>query len=364
MLESALKFIKIIEDKGFKAYIVGGFVRDYILGIDSSDIDINTNATPKDIKMIFEDSFLPSEDYGSVTINKWGIRFEITTFREEISYIDNRRPAEIRYIDDLEKDLLRRDFTINTICMNSNGEIVDLLHGSDDIEKGVIRTVKDASLSFEEDSLRILRAIRFATVLDFRLDEEVVRAIDEKKHLLRGLSYYRKREELDKIFTSCNAKKGILLLLKFNLDKELELERLKDVTSTDNLIGIWSVLDVCSKYPFNSNELSLIKNIKLALNLNNLDPLALYTYGLYVNTVAGEIKGLDKKKIAESYNNIPIQSRKDLAVSSEEILEALEKEPGKYLKEIFDDIIHEVLYRKIPNEREAILDYIVRKYKD
>ena len=126
MLEVALKLLEEITARGFKAYIVGGFVRDYILGINSNDIDITTSATPKDIKEIFEDSCLPSEDYGSVTVIKKGIRFEITTFRKEIGYIDNRRPAEIKYIDDLYEDLLRRDFTINTICMDEKGEIVDL----------------------------------------------------------------------------------------------------------------------------------------------------------------------------------------------------------------------------------------------
>lgn len=363
MLEAALKFLKQINDSGFTAYIVGGFVRDHILGIESSDIDINTNATPKDIKLIFEDSCLPSEDYGSVTVIKWGVRFEITTFREEVNYIDNRRPGEVRYINDLKKDLLRRDFTINAICMDKDGNIIDLLNGKEDIDKRIIRTIGCATERFEEDCLRILRAIRFATILDFDLDEDVRSAIKEKKFLLKKLSYYRKREELDKIFASSNAKKGIRMLLDFELDEELELPNLDKVNETDNLIGIWSVLDVTDKYPFNSNELSLIKNIKEAIKLNNFDPMALYSYGLYVNTVAGEIKGLDKKKITESYVNIPIHSRRDLAVTSEDILISLNKEPGKYLKEIFEDIIYQVLYRRLPNEKEVILDYIVDKYK-
>ena len=153
------------------------------------------------------------------------------------------------------------------------------------------------------------------------------------------------------------------MLLDFGLDEELELPNLDKVNETNNLIGIWSVLDVIDKYPFNSNELSLIKNIKEAIKLNNFDPMALYSYGLYVNTVAGEIKGLDKKKITESYVNVPIHSRRDLAVTSEDILISLNKEPGKYLKEIFEDIIYQVLYRRLPNEKEVILDYIVDKYK-
>ena len=176
MLDIALKLLDEITSYGFQAYIVGGFVRDYILGIESNDIDINTNATPKEIKNIF-DSCLPNEDYGSVTVIKKGVRFEITTFRKEMSYLDNRRPSQIEYIDDLYQDLLRRDFTINTLCMNKDGEIIDFLGGRSEIDSRVVKTVGNAKTRFEEDSLRILRAVRFATILDFKLDKETRDAI-------------------------------------------------------------------------------------------------------------------------------------------------------------------------------------------
>ena len=98
MLDVALKLLKELTSNSYKAYIVGGFVRDHILGIESNDIDITTNATPKEIKEIFKDSCLPNEEYGSVIVNKNGIKFEITTFRKEIGYINNRKPIEIKYI--------------------------------------------------------------------------------------------------------------------------------------------------------------------------------------------------------------------------------------------------------------------------
>lgn len=362
MLEVALKLLEEIVECGFKAYVVGGFVRDHILGIESNDIDITTNATPKEIKEIFEDSCLPSEDYGSVTVIKKGIRFEITTFRKEIGYIDNRRPAEIKYIDDLYQDLLRRDFTINTICMNETGEIVDYLDGQKDLKDKVIRTVGIANERFEEDCLRILRAVRFATILDFRLDEEVIEAIREKKHLLKRLSFTRKREELDKIFSSSNAEVGIKLLLDLGLDKSLDIENLENIDNVSNLIGVWSVLKVSDKYPFSSNERELISQIRMALEHNNLAPDTLYKYGLYANSVAGQIKGLNIKDITEAYNNLVIQSRKDLDITSEEILKVLNKQPGSFLKDIYCDIEKEILYRRISNEKDRIIQYIIDKY--
>ena len=362
MLDIALKLLEEITSCGFQAYIVGGFVRDYILGIESNDIDINTNATPKEIKDIF-DSCLPNEDYGSVTVIKKGVRFEITTFRKEMSYLDNRRPSQIEYIDDLYQDLLRRDFTINTLCMNKDGEIIDFLGGRSEIDSRVVKTVGDAKTRFEEDSLRILRAVRFATLLDFELDKETRDAIIDTRELLKNLSYYRKKEELDKIFGSSNADKGISLLLDLGLDKYLELDNLDKVTCTSSLIGVWSILNVVDKYPFNSNERELIKNINEAFLLNNLDPMALYKYGLYVNSVAGEIKGLDIKNITESYNNLIIQSRRDLDITSDDIMKGLNKGPGSYLKDIYSDIEREVLYRRVKNEKDAIMAYIIKNYK-
>ena len=362
MLDIALKLLDEITSCGFQAYIVGGFVRDYILGIESNDIDINTNATPKEIKDIF-DSCLPNEDYGSVTVIKKGVRFEITTFRKEMSYLDNRRPSQIEYIDDLYQDLLRRDFTINTLCINKDGEIIDFLGGRSEIDSRVVKTVGDAKTRFEEDSLRILRAVRFATLLDFELDKETRDAIIDTRELLKNLSYYRKKEELDKIFGSSNADKGISLLLDLGLDKYLELDNLDKVTCTSSLIGVWSILNVVDKYPFNSNERELIKNINEAFLLNNLDPMALYKYGLYVNSVAGEIKGLDIKNITESYNNLVIQSRRDLDITSDDIMKGLNKGPGSYLKDIYSSIEREVLYRRVKNEKDAIMTYIMNNYK-
>ena len=362
MLDNALKLVNELVAHNYKAYIVGGFVRDYLLGIDSQDVDIATNATPKEIKEVYEDSFLPTEDYGSVIVNKYGIRFEITTFRKEFSYQDHRKPVEIQYIDDLYQDLLRRDFTINAICIDENGEVIDFLGGRDDLERKLIRTIGDAADRFQEDALRILRAIRFATVLDFQLDASVSSAILETRHLLSELSYQRKKEELDKIFASGHADKGIDLLLQYHLDKNLELEKLSQVENTDSVIGIWSVLDVDLLYPFSNNEKEMMADIRKAMSLNNLDPMALYEYGLYVNSVAGEMKGLDKKKITESYNALIIHSRSDLDVTSEEIMECLDREPGEYLSDIYEDIEREVLYRRLPNQKQKLLSYIKEKF--
>ena len=156
-----------------------------------------------------------------------------------MNYLDNRRPSQIEYIDDLYQDLLRRDFTINTLCINKDGEIIDFLGGRSEIDNRIVKTVGDAKTRFEEDSLRILRAVRFATLLDFELDKETREAIIETRELLRNLSYYRKKEELDKIFSSSNADKGIQLLLDGVIDylpSPVDIESIKGVDLDGNEI--------------------------------------------------------------------------------------------------------------------------------
>lgn len=364
MLNSALKLLKEFYDNGYVAYIVGGFVRDYLLGIESNDIDICTNATPKDIKELFKDKCLPSEDYGSVTVVIKNISYEITTFRRDIGYSDNRHPNEIKYIDNLEEDLLRRDFTINTMCMDKDGYIIDHLLGREDLNKRLIKTVGNSYDKFLEDSLRILRAIRFATILDFNLDDDVVDAIKRNKDLLKDLSYTRKKEELDKIFASSNFKKGIKLLLDLGLEEVLEIPNLYKVLDSDvtSSLGVWAILNVCDIYPFNKNEMDLIDSINEVLVLDNLDYGVLYKYGLYVNSVAGMIKKKDIKEITCAYNNLIIKSRKDIDITAEEIMAILNREPGEYLKEIYDDIEEKILYNRLENNKISISRYIVDEY--
>lgn len=174
---------KKINNQGYISYIVGGYPRDLCIHRESIDIDICTNATPKDLKEIFKDSILSQEQYGSVTLKYNNIHFEITTFRKEIKYKDNRFPIKIKYINDLLEDLKRRDFTINTLCIDENGKYVDLLNAKEDIDKQIIRTVGNSDLKIKTDIFRSLRAIRFATILNFKLEEKL-------KKVLRNMEDY------------------------------------------------------------------------------------------------------------------------------------------------------------------------------
>jgi len=362
MLEVALKVLNQIEKHGFKAYIVGGFVRDYVLGNMTNDVDICTDATPKDIKNIFDNITLPRMDYGAVRLDIKNYRFDIMTFRKEISYYNNRKPMEVEYITDLLSDLKRRDFTMNTLCMDKEGNIIDLLNVKVDIENRIINTVGESVDRFFEDPLRILRAIRFYTTLDFSLSEECKSAIIHTKKELSRLSYQRKKEELEKIFCHNNVKRGIDIIVELGLDKELEIDFSNCVYNTD-LIGIWASIDVYGKYPFSKNEKDLIEKIKKVSKLNNLDFKVLFKYGLYVNIIAGSLNGTDRKRIASKYEDMPIKNKDEVNITSNQIIGLLEIEPSKKLKEIYDDLINNILYGKVLNTYEEIVNYLISKYK-
>ena len=236
------KVLNTIEKSGYEAYVVGGYVRDSLMNKTSYDVDICTNARPKDLIKIFDGAILPNEKYGAVTIRYKGVRYEITTFRKELKY-ENRRPVEIEYTNDLVEDIERRDFTINSMCMDKEGNIIDLFDGKKDINKKIIKSLGSASVKFKEDPLRILRAVRFATTLNFKLDKDIFLGIKENAKYLKDISYDRKKIELNKIFASNNVKYGIKLIYLFNLDKYLDIDLSKIKITSDNL-GIWSQLDI------------------------------------------------------------------------------------------------------------------------
>ena len=196
MEKNIKKILETLENEGYQAYLVGGYVRDYLLGVTSFDVDIATDALPKDIHRIFNSS---KNNYGSVNIKVDKLNVDITTFRKDLNYV-NRRPSKVVYINNLKEDLERRDFTINAICMNKNGKIIDLLNGCKDLDSRTIKMIGSIDVKLKEDPLRIMRAIRFACILDFKIEDELYEKIKEYSYLVGDLSKERIKNELDKIF--------------------------------------------------------------------------------------------------------------------------------------------------------------------
>ena len=357
MLNTALNILKLIEDNSYEAYIVGGFVRDYLMGKKSNDVDITTNARPKDLIKIFPSANFDNALYGSVTVYLNSIRFEITTYRSEESYLDNRHPDVVNYVDDLKVDIKRRDFTVNTICMDKSGKIIDLLNAKSDIDNKIIKTVISPLDSFKIDSLRILRAIRFATTLDFDLSLEVKEAIKQSKYLLKDLSINRKKEELDKVFSSPNIEKGLSLIKELGLIDVLNLTNINKVRPCSQVIGVWTVLEVDDIYPFTRNELKLMKDIRCSIKNNPLSFETLYYYDLYPCTVAGELLGIDKKQIMDVYNEMPIHKRSDILIDTYDLLDYLQIDDGPIISELWKKIEKAILNLEVFNDKSKLLEF-------
>lgn len=200
--------IDIIENNGFEAFVVGGFVRDSIMNKPCEDVDITTSAKPDEIEKILEDNSVKYIEtglkHGTITAVIDNESFEITTYRVDGSYVDNRHPDDVMFVTNIKDDLSRRDFTINAMAYNERVGIVDEFGGKSDIESKLIRAVGDADVRFKEDALRIMRAIRFASVLGFDIEEKTKKAIFDNKELLANVSYERIYNELSKLLLGDN----------------------------------------------------------------------------------------------------------------------------------------------------------------
>ena len=187
-----------LEKSGFECYAVGGCVRDMLLNLTPHDVDFTTNATPDEILDCFKEykTFELGKKFGTISVLNDGAIYEITTYRIDGEYTDSRHPDKVEFSRNLKDDLARRDFTVNAMAMDSNGNVVDIYNGKADLESKLIRAVGDAEKRFTEDALRIFRALRFSAKLGFSIEESTAKACKNLAHLLDNVHPQRLRDEL------------------------------------------------------------------------------------------------------------------------------------------------------------------------
>jgi tRNA nucleotidyltransferase (CCA-adding enzyme) len=203
------KILSALENSGFEAYVVGGCVRDSLMGIEPHDCDITTSALPEQTERVFGGCKVIETGikHGTVTVLCEGNPVEITTFRTDGQYLDGRHPESVSFTRSLSEDLSRRDFTVNGIAFSPKSGYCDLFGGREDIRRGIIRCIGDPDKRFNEDALRIMRALRFAAVLGFEIEERTSEAVRENRHLLEKVSAERIFEELKKLLCGKNAER-------------------------------------------------------------------------------------------------------------------------------------------------------------
>lgn len=256
------KILEKLEERGHQAFIVGGCVRDLLREKKPLDWDITTSALPREIKKIFPKSYLDNK-FGTVTVltsskDPTLREIEITPFRIDERYSDKRHPDKVKFAKTIKEDLKRRDFTINAIALDLRRKIVDPFKGREDLRKGIIRAVGNPKERFSEDALRLMRAVRFATTLNFKIEKETEKAIKENASLINFISKERIREEFLKIIMSERAGEGIELLRKLGLLKYIIPELLEGYKVAQNKHHIYDCyehalksLDFAAKKGFN-----------------------------------------------------------------------------------------------------------------
>jgi poly(A) polymerase/tRNA nucleotidyltransferase (CCA-adding enzyme) len=265
-----------LEKAGFEAYIVGGCVRDFLLAVEPNDWDVTTNAKPEEIVKIFPDSFYENK-FLTVTVkteskNLKLAEIEITTYRSEQGYSDKRHPDEVKYAENLEDDLSRRDFTVNAMAMESKkqkakiNKVIDLYDGQNDLKNKIIKTVGNAEERFSEDALRMLRAVRFACVLNFSIEEKTFEAIKKNAIWMEAVSKERIKDEFIKIIMSPSAGKGIELLRETGLLKYIMPELLDGFGVTQNKHHTFD----CYQHLLKSLEYAVKKDFNLYVRMASL----------------------------------------------------------------------------------------------
>lgn len=229
--DKAVAIVERLRDQGYESYLAGGCVRDMLIGKAPQDYDITTNATPNDIVKIFPKTIPVGAQFGVVLVVVEGQPFEVASFRHDGPYLDGRRPTHVRY-GSLEEDILRRDFTINGMIYDPiSGQIIDRIGGRRDLESKLVRAIGDPRSRFEEDRLRMVRAVRFAASLGFTIESTTLEAIRELAPTIKDISWERNGEEITRILTEGGAKTGFELLDRTGLLKVLlpEVDAMKGI---------------------------------------------------------------------------------------------------------------------------------------
>lgn len=416
MAAAAGAVINGLTQKGHEAYWVGGCIRDELLGRPVHDMDITTSAVPEEVIAIFARSVPTGLAHGTVTVLQDGYGFEVTTYRTESGYVDHRRPEHVFFVSDVKEDLRRRDFTINAICCGNDGVLIDPFGGEKDLTLRVIRCVGDAEERFDEDALRMLRCVRFASVLDFTIAKNTWRGLLRQRDKLAHIAVERVRAELERIVEGPHPRRGLGMLARSGLLQrgkapfpwtgqvvaaaatttsgigELESARLRwalllhalgaSAASADELLRAWTfsgttrtsvvlVLRVREAWTAALEAVSLgasgdteeLRRRFLAavlafgveaaegwLSLLEILPAAAEARSTFEATQP-LLTTIAKGWIAE----MPLTSLAELAVSGNELTEALEKRPGPWLGRMLDALLQATAAGDVPNDKQLLL---------
>lgn len=383
----AADIIEKLEKHGYKAYFVGGCVRDLLLDRPIGDIDIATSAKPGTVQKLFQTVIPVGIEHGTVIVRHNRKSYEVTTFRLDGAYSDRRRPDTVHFTQTIEQDLMRRDFTINALAMNIKGEITDPFAGKRDLEHEMIRTVGDGFDRFHEDPLRIIRALRFSSQLGFQIEANTLQNMTKVAHEIEHLAIERIVDELAKLFAGSYIKTGIYYLKYTKLHHHIPV--LKDDPSVIDrlpvkLVPLYSLGEVIAMFHYIEPDIDIstwTKNWKCAnrtkheaMNLsaalfyfqnNGLNQWLVYrlddaNYNGFVRlaklffTDVPTIQDINRIK-----KSLPIRTRSELALNGYDIKAMFPSmKGGPWIRDLLQTVEKKVVNGTLANNKSALKEWI------
>lgn len=409
--------LRRLTESGHEAYFVGGCVRDELMGRPVHDMDIATSARPEEVIALFDRTVPTGLQHGTVTVIMDGYPYEVTTFRKESAYEDHRRPSSVEFVDALLEDLRRRDFTMNAIAADANGELTDPFGGQSDIASGIIRCVGRAKERFDEDALRMVRAIRFASVFGFKPVKSLWSAMRSGRTHIAYIATERIRIELEKMMLGPKPLRGLALLQRSGLlqyvkapvpktafeapENEIHDVRLQSIETCppERPELRWSLLlqrlrvpgeraaDLMKAWTFSNaasqrtSEIILFDESWSDITRGSDDPKALRKAWIGIQLRFG-------KEVAEGWivreqrllrterergdgspnrdrllqeaekwhKEVPVHTLRELAIRGGDVIQHLGQKGGPWLSPLMDRLLLQVAAGELPNEREALLE--------
>jgi tRNA nucleotidyltransferase (CCA-adding enzyme) len=387
LFKEASYVLNRIEENGYKAYFVGGCVRDHWMDKPIKDIDIASSAKPEEIQRIFPKTIPVGIEHGTVIVRHNHVSYEVTTFRKEGKYEDFRRPSKVWFVTDLDEDLARRDFTFNAMAMDKSYKLYDPFNGREDLAQKQIRTVGQPDERFCEDPLRLMRACRFMSTYHLTIEEKTKKAIENNASLLKRISVERITDEFRKLLEgewagqALNFMKtaGIFMYLPHPIEEKKEGSFLafnwNFLQTTEQkwsailiLTKVKDYREFLKKWKLPNAVMNQILKIMDAYQINHWTKMDVYRFGLDTATLAMELKYADQsdsfeqsvQRLKELALDIPIVSRNEIPIDGDDILRIKKEKPGVWVGRLYDEMEKEIVEGKLSLSQDVLVDWVRR----
>jgi tRNA nucleotidyltransferase (CCA-adding enzyme) len=359
MRDSIRHVLQTLLDAGHEAYIVGGYVRDALLGIPTGDCDVATNALPDQVESLFERVATVGKIHGTITVIVQAEAIEVTTYRMDGPYDNHRHPKQVSFASSLSEDLARRDFTINAMAMSIDGTITDLYEGQTDLKQKILRAIGHPSERLQEDALRILRAIRFQSVLGMSMEAELLNAMKQHAGLVAYLSKERILMELRKMLA------GDFLELALGTYQQMGFELLPQSLIADTTLTVVEQFAIAAVkesfdaqgWPLRKEESSILKQL-LTMSSEVPDDLSLYDMP-HLDTmlkVGAHLYQWSYEQCRERYEALPMKHRKELSINGHDVTQM--GYAGPEVDRMLRNVEIAILTQGLVNQREVVLAWM------